>query len=80
MTAGRNGQPNVVASRPAAHAPNPARAIWARDSCPTNPVTTTSERQTIAVAMLIVSGSVQSFGASSRNVAAPATATPAPIT
>ncbi len=80
MTAGRNGQPNVVASRPAAHAPNPARAICARDSCPTNPVTTTSERHTIAVAKLIVSGNVQSFGASSRNVAAPATATPAPIT
>ena len=42
------GQPWRTASHPAVNAPNPAMAHWARVSSPRYPVTTTTERQTMA--------------------------------
>ncbi len=66
-TAASKGQPWLDTSRPAAKAPTPPSANWARDSCPAYPVTTTTLRAIMAADIELTRATFQSVG---RTVAA----------
>ena len=61
-TTRRKGRWWTAARRPLTHAPTPAMVSCASDSCPTYPVTTTTDRATIAIDRLTTNAVAQSSG------------------
>ena len=69
----RNGIWYTATSRPATHAPKPAIAYCASESCPAYPVTTTIDSSTIEAHSVTVSASIHFVSlVSIRNTTAPA--------
>nr|WP_255648588.1 hypothetical protein [Frankia sp. ArI3] len=73
--AASNGQPRAATSRPAISAAIPEKASWARESCPVNPTSTTTDRMINAHSALASRASTQSRGNSQTAASIAATAT-----